>query len=66
MEKLLKIEDLCELLQVKRSTVYEWTHTEIIPHYKLTKGIRFRASEIERWLKRREKKSWKTNISLPT
>ena len=58
MEKLLKIEEICDLLQVSRSTVYEWTHMEKIPHYKLPKGIRFRMSEISLWvkkMKRREK-----------
>jgi len=41
MEKLLKVEDVCELLQVRRSTVYEWTHIGYIPHYKFPKGLRF-------------------------
>ena len=56
MEKLLKVEEVCDLLQVSRSTVYEWTHTGFIPHYKFPKGIRFRLSEVENWVKRRRYK----------
>jgi len=63
MEKLLKVVDLCDLLQVSRSTVYEWTHINFIPHYKFPKGVRFRATEIERWLKRK-KISGRTNLKL--
>jgi excisionase family DNA binding protein len=54
MEKLLTINDICEYLQVKRSNVYEWTHIEYIPHYKFPKGIRFKESEIQRWIKQRK------------
>lgn len=56
MEKLLTVQDICELLQVKRSTVYEWTHCELIPHYNLPKGARFRLLEIDQWLKNKSKK----------
>ena len=59
MERLLTIKDVCELLQVSRSTVYEWTHIRFIPHYKLPKGIRFRESEIERWLKNQKEQGRK-------
>jgi len=54
MEKLLKIDDVCDLLQVKRSTVYEWTHAELIPHYKFPKGVRFKEAEVDSWVKRRK------------
>jgi len=54
MEKLLTIHDICELLQVKRSTVYEWTHLGCIPFYKFRKGVRFRSSEIEQWIKNKK------------
>jgi len=56
MEKLLTINQLSELLQVSRSTLYEWTHIEYIPYYKFRSGVRFKESEIEGWLKRRKKK----------
>jgi len=53
VEKLLTIQQLSELIQVSRSTLYEWTHISFIPHYKFPSGVRFRESEVERWLKRR-------------
>lgn len=56
MEKLLTVDDLCELLQVKRSTVYDWTHTGYIPHYKFKKVLRFKEDQIQRWLNRKRKK----------
>lgn len=54
MERLLKVQDVCDLLQVSRSTVYEWTHIKYIPHYKFANGVRFKQIEIENWLKRKK------------
>lgn len=56
MEKLLTIKQISELIQISPSTLYEWTHTNFIPHYKLPKGVRFRETEIEQWLKCRKRK----------
>lgn len=63
MEKLLKVEQLGELIQVSPSTIYHWTQAEFIPHYKLPKGIRFKESEIEIWL-RRKKRIGRTGYGL--
>ena len=60
MEKLLTIKDLSELLQVSKSTIYQWTHTGFIPHYKIPKGVRFKVSEIEKWLHKRKRKGRNT------
>ena len=54
MEKLLTIEQLSEIIQVSKSTIYHWTHTEFIPHYKFPKGLRFKVSEVENWIKRKQ------------
>jgi len=56
MEKLLTISQLSELLQISCRTIYDWTHTGFIPHYKFPKGVRFKLSEVERWLERRKKR----------
>jgi len=53
MEKLLTIEQLSELLQVKQATIYQWTHTGFIPHIKIGRLVRFRESDVLEWLKRR-------------
>ena len=53
MDKMLTVKDLSEWLQVSPSTIYQWTHTGFVPHYKLPKGVRFKDDEIEKWLKKR-------------
>jgi len=54
MEQLLTPKQLSELLQVDVSTVYLWTHTEFIPHYKVGKSVRFKVSDVEDWLAKRK------------
>ena len=56
MEKLLTVEQLSELIQISRSTLYEWTHCGFIPHYKFPKGVRFREVEIDKWMQQRLRK----------
>ena len=55
MEKLLTISDLTAKLGIKKSTIYQWTHIEYIPHLKLGRFVRFKESEIEKWLKQKER-----------
>jgi len=54
MEKLLTPTQLCDLLQVRSSTLYKWTHQEFVPHIKLGRFLRFRESEILEWLEQRK------------
>lgn len=64
MEKLLTIKQVSEWLQVNPSTIYQWTHAGFAPHYKLGRSVRFKASEVENWLKSRTRKgrsSYKVN-----
>lgn len=66
MEKLLKVKQVAELLQVSKRTIYDWAHTEFIPHYKFPKGIRFRSIEVFNWIKKRHRKgrnSYKIEVS---
>ena len=56
MEKLLTINQICESLQVSRSLVYKWVHYDFVPHVKIGTMLRFRESELEKWLKRLEKR----------
>ena len=55
MEKLLTVGQLSELIQISRSTLYEWTHVGFIPHYKFPKGLRFEETEISGWIRKRQK-----------
>jgi len=56
MEKLLTVDNLCELLQVKRGLVYKWVHFGYVPHVKIGNVLRFKELQIEKWIAKREKK----------
>jgi excisionase family DNA binding protein len=49
-EELLTPEDVCRLLKIKRSYLYDLTHRNRIPHLKLGRHLRFRRSDLEAWL----------------
>ena len=56
MEKLLKINDICKLLQVKKPLVYKWVHYGFVPYIKIGGILRFKESHIEKWVQKREKR----------
>jgi len=56
MENLLTPQEIAEVLGVSKSTIYQWTHQEYIPHVKLGRFVRFRKSQIEIWLEKKAKK----------
>ena len=65
MEKLLTISQVAEVLQVSRSLIYKWVHYDFVPHIKIGNVLRFRESELIRWIKRRSqngRNSQKINI----
>jgi len=47
-------QELANLLNVKISTIYSWTHIGFLPTTKIGKLIRFRKKTIEEWLAKRE------------
>jgi len=49
----MTVDEIAEYLQVKPSTIYQWTHTGYIPHVKLGNRVRFRLSQVDRWIERR-------------
>lgn len=55
MEPLLRPDELSTMLGVARGTVYLWAKKGIIPSLMLGKCVRFRRSEIEEWLRQRER-----------
>jgi excisionase family DNA binding protein len=55
MEKLLTPENVCEVLGIERSTLYAWTSRGLIPFFKVNGLLRFRESEILKWLKSKER-----------
>ena len=51
MEKLvLEIKDVSEMLGVSVSTLYKWVSEKKIPCHKVGSLVKFRQSEIEKWL----------------
>ena len=59
MQKYLNIKELSEILGYSCRAIYEWTHIGFIPHYKFSKGVRFKRTEIENWLSARKCKGRK-------
>ena len=56
MTKLLRASEVAKLLQVDRSTVYEWAREGWLPSVALTPGtVRFRAEEVEEFVQKRER-----------
>ena len=53
MENLLTPHEIADVLGVAVSTIYQWTHEEYIPHVKLGRFVRFRVSEVQKWLDRK-------------
>jgi len=49
MEKLLSVEDVAEVLGVKKSWVYNKVRTNQIPHIKLSKYVRFSEQTLEKF-----------------
>ena len=52
--RLLTIQEVCELLQVKKTYIYWLTHQNKIPHIKIQGILRFRQSAIDEWLESQE------------
>ncbi len=50
MDKLLTIDELAEVLSLKKSTIYQWVHLGLVPHMKVGRLLRFRERDIEKWL----------------
>ncbi len=54
--KLVNVQQLSEMLNVKPKTIYGWTHKEKIPCYKLECSLRFNLDEIQKWIKSKKHK----------
>ena len=50
METYLTIEELASHLKLAVKTIRRWVLNREIPFHKIKKAIRFRLSEIERWI----------------
>ena len=52
--KLLTIQEICELLKVSKTYIYSLTSQKKIPHIKMHGHLRFRQSAIDEWLRAKE------------
>lgn len=50
METYLTIEELAVMLKLSEQTVRRYVLNRVIPFRKIRKAVRFRLSEIERWI----------------
>jgi excisionase family DNA binding protein len=50
IERLLTIDQVSEILQVKKATIYSWTFSRKIPFVKVNGALRFREREISQWV----------------
>lgn len=53
--KLVRAEDIADMLDVQTSTVYEWARVDYIPHVRIGTGkqkpcLRFDIAEVQQWL----------------
>lgn len=54
-EKLITVQQLCELVQVSRSTVDRWRN-QGLPYIKIGRGIRFEENTALEWIKNKDLK----------
>lgn len=58
-DELLTTDEVAKWLKVEKRSVYVYRHLDDnpLPSFKLGGAIRFRRSEVEKWLREREAKS---------
>lgn len=73
MEKLLKINEVSEILGISPKTIYNWVCYGYIPHFKVfnQRGhrgvVRFKQSDLDQWLEKRRqtgRSTYKETISI--
>jgi excisionase family DNA binding protein len=52
MEKLLNVNQLADILGLKKITIYEWVRSNKIPFVKLGKRVLFQPSDVEEFIKK--------------
>lgn len=59
MEIYWKVQDVAAAIQMSVQTIYRYVANREIPFHKLNKAVRFKPSEIEKWMEER-----KTQVAL--
>ena len=52
LKKKVGIDELCELFDFKKSTVYYWASTQYIPHKNIRRRLKFDVDEINTWIEK--------------
>lgn len=53
---LLKIRELCDILQITKPTIYEWIRKDLIKPYKIESRVYFRWADVYKLINSPEKK----------
>ena len=64
MDRLLDVNQVAELLNVKPATIYGWVHDGLIPHYKIHRLVRFDEGEVVRWLKGKHRHTRRNPVDI--
>ena len=60
-DKPLNVDEVCELTDLARPTIYRLVQSQDIPHFRRAKRLYFNREEILHWLHGRHKKSLSSN-----
>ncbi len=55
-DELISLDELCELLKVRKSYIYKLTSRNMIPFYRIG-GLKFKLSEVEAWVEQNKIKT---------
>ena len=61
MSEIMSLNELCKYLKLTKSTLYKLCERGQIPSSRLGRQLRFRKSQIDGWLSKREKQRMKKN-----
>jgi len=59
METYLTVNDVAELVKLSVQTIRRYTMNKEIPFHKINRTVRYKKSEIEQWVEKREASSAK-------
>ena len=49
MAEFLSLLDVCQRYRISKSTLYQWTSKDFIPHLKIGGKVLFRQRDLEKW-----------------
>lgn len=57
LKEILTVDEAAEFIGLAKQTLYSFTSRREIPHFKRGKGVRFRRTELERWMLENRRKT---------